>query len=311
MYEHFSRRPKEIEDAIIASWEPSKVYKNVFSKDETKQLINLFKKAPKAGSGVANYKMFDDSLNVADFEHTLAKRRPNPGETATACSAPVSWDTGAKEILDPVLTKCIVGLLDPDEGEISYDGRIFSSLKMKEKKEIRKELGMLFQAGALFDSLTVEENVAFPLRIFSDMSRSEMDDRVNFCLKRVNIENKNNLFPAEMSGGMQKRVAIARAISMNPKYLFCDEPNSGLDPVTAIVIDELIKEITEEYNMTTVVITHDMNSVLEIGENIMFIYQGKNYWTGNKESILNTDVKEVNDFVYVSKFLRQFKEKIG
>tara|TARA_B110000014_G_scaffold184276_1_gene133278 strand:- start:125 stop:673 length:549 start_codon:yes stop_codon:yes gene_type:complete len=182
---------------------------------------------------------------------------------------------------------------------------------MKEKKEIRKELGMLFQAGALFDSLTVEENVAFPLRIFSDMSRSEMDDRVNFCLKRVNIENKNNLFPAEISGGMQKRVAIARAISMNPKYLFCDEPNSGLDPVTAIVIDELIKEITEEYNMTTVVITHDMNSVLEIGENIMFIYQGKNYWTGNKESILNTDVKEVNDFVYVSKFLRQFKEKIG
>ena len=210
-----------------------------------------------------------------------------------------------------VLTKCIVGLLDPDHGEIYYDGRMFSSLKMKEKKEIRKELGMLFQAGALFDSLTVEENIAFPLKIFSDMSRSEMDDRVNFCLKRVNIENKNNLYPAEISGGMKKRVAIARAISMNPKYLFCDEPNSGLDPVTSIVIDELIKEITEEYNITTVVITHDMNSVLEIGENIMFIYKGKNYWTGNKASILDTDVKEVNDFVYVSKFLRQFKEKMG
>ncbi len=210
-----------------------------------------------------------------------------------------------------VLTKCIVGLLDPDEGEISYDGRVFSSLKMKEKKKIRKELGMLFQAGALFDSLTVEENVAFPLKIFSSMSKSEIGDRVNFCLNRVNILNKNKLFPAEISGGMQKRVAIARAISMNPKYLFCDEPNSGLDPVTAIVIDELIKEITDEYNMTTVVITHDMNSVLEIGENIMFIYQGKNYWTGDKESILSTDVKEVNEFVYVSKFLRQFKEKIG
>ncbi len=210
-----------------------------------------------------------------------------------------------------VLTKCIVGLLEPDEGDVFYDGRILSSLKNKEKKEIRKELGMLFQAGALFDSLTVEENIAFPLKIFSDMSGGEIKDRVNTCLKRVKIENKNHLYPAEISGGMKKRVGIARAISMNPKYLFCDEPNSGLDPITAIVIDELIKEITDEYDMTTVVITHDMNSVLEIGENIMFIYQGKNYWTGDKESILNTDVKEVNEFVYVSKFLREFKEKLG
>ena len=210
-----------------------------------------------------------------------------------------------------VLTKCIVGLLEPDEGDIFYDGRILSALKNKEKKEIRKELGMLFQAGALFDSLTVEENIAFPLKIFSDMSGSEIEDRVNTCLKRVKIENKNHLYPAEISGGMKKRVGIARAISMNPKYLFCDEPNSGLDPLTAIVIDELIKEITDEFHMTTVVITHDMNSVLEIGENIMFIYQGKNYWTGDKESILNTDVKEVNEFVYVSKFLREFKEKLG
>ena len=173
-----------------------------------------------------------------------------------------------------VLTKCIVGLLEPDEGEIIYDGRSFRGINNKERKEIRKELGMLFQGGALFDSLSVEENVAFPLKMFSNFSKEEILERTNFCLNRVNIINKNNLFPAEISGGMQKRVAIARAIAMNPKYLFCDEPNSGLDPVTAIVIDELIKEITEEYQMTTVVITHDMNSVLEIGDNIMFILRG-------------------------------------
>jgi phospholipid/cholesterol/gamma-HCH transport system ATP-binding protein len=209
-----------------------------------------------------------------------------------------------------VLTKCIVGLLEPDSGDILYDGRSFRDIQSKEKKKIRKELGMLFQGGALFDSLTVEENVAFPLKMFSSLSNEEIVERTNFCLNRVDIINKNNLFPAEISGGMQKRVAIARAISMNPKYLFCDEPNSGLDPVTAIVIDELIKEITEEFQMTTVVITHDMNSVFEIGENIMFIYEGKNYWVGDKDSILNTDVEELNNFVYVSKFLRQFKEKL-
>jgi len=209
-----------------------------------------------------------------------------------------------------VLTKCIVGLLEPDSGDIIFDGRSFRGIKTQGKKKIRKEIGMLFQAGALFDSLTVEENVAFPLKMFSELSTEEIADRTNFCLNRVDIINKNDLFPAEISGGMQKRVAIARAIAMNPKYLFCDEPNSGLDPVTAIVIDELIKEITEEFQMTTVVITHDMNSVLEIGENIMFIYEGKNYWVGDKDSILTTDVEELNNFVYVSKFLRQFKEKL-
>ena len=209
-----------------------------------------------------------------------------------------------------VLTKCIVGLLEPDSGDIIFDGRSFRGIKTQGKKKIRKEIGMLFQAGALFDSLTVEENVAFPLKMFSELTTEEIADRTNFCLNRVDIINKNDLFPAEISGGMQKRVAIARAIAMNPKYLFCDEPNSGLDPVTAIVIDELIKEITEEFQMTTVVITHDMNSVLEIGENIMFIYEGKNYWVGDKDSILTTDVEELNNFVYVSKFLRQFKEKL-
>ena len=209
-----------------------------------------------------------------------------------------------------VLTKCIVGLIEPEEGQVLFDGRDFVSLKRKEKKNIRKEIGMLFQGSALFDSLTVEENIMFPLKMFSDMSKEEMRDRANFCLERVNIINKNHLFPAETSGGMQKRIAIARAIAMKPKYLFCDEPNSGLDPVTSMLIDELIKELTEENNMTTIVITHDMNSVLEIGDNIMFLNQGHNHWEGDMKSILTTDNEAVNDFVYVSKFLKQFKNKL-
>lgn len=207
-----------------------------------------------------------------------------------------------------VLTKCIVGLHEPDQGEIFFDDRKLSSLKPKERKQVRKEIGMLFQGSALFDSLTVKENVAFPLKMFTKMSDDQINDRVNFCLNRVNIVNKNELYPSELSGGMQKRVAIARAISMQPKYLFCDEPNSGLDPVTAIVIDELIKEITDEFNMTTVVITHDMNSVLEIGENILFIDEGVNKWVGNKNEILDVKVKELYDFINVSKFLQQMKK---
>lgn len=207
-----------------------------------------------------------------------------------------------------VLTKCMVGLYEPDHGDIFFDDRKLSALKPKERKQLRREIGMLFQASALFDSLSVEENVAFPIKMFTKMSKEEIDERVNFCLNRVDIINKNQLYPSELSGGMQKRVAIARAIAMQPKYLFCDEPNSGLDPVTAIVIDELIQEITEEYNMTTVVITHDMNSVLEIGENIMFIDQGENKWTGNKNEILDVKVKELHDFIYVSKFLQQMKK---
>ena len=207
-----------------------------------------------------------------------------------------------------VLTKCIVGLIEPDNGDVFYDERSFLNLKPKEKKEVRKEIGMLFQASALFDSLNVEENVAFPLRMFTNFSNEEILERVNFCLNRVNILNKNNLFPSELSGGMQKRVAIARAISLQPKYLFCDEPNSGLDPVTAIVIDDLIKEITNEYNMTTIVITHDMNSVLEIGDNILFIDSGEKMWEGNKKEILDVKVKELHDFVYVSKFLQKIKK---
>ncbi len=209
-----------------------------------------------------------------------------------------------------VLTKCIVGLIEAEQGEILFDGRNVVSLNRKEKKEIRKEIGMLFQGSALFDSLTVEENVMFPLKMFSKMSKKEMLERANFCLERVGIVNKNNLFPSETSGGMQKRIAIARAIVMKPKYLFCDEPNSGLDPVTSMLIDELIKEITVEDDITTIVITHDMNSVLEIGDNIMFLNQGHNHWVGDKNSILRTDNQAVNDFVYVSKFLKQFKNKL-
>ncbi len=209
-----------------------------------------------------------------------------------------------------VLTKCIVGLHEPDEGAVLYDGRDFSAMDRKDRIEIRKEIGMLFQGGALFDSLTVLENVIFPLRMFTDMSESEMQERANFCLERVNIVGKNDLLPAETSGGMQKRIAIARAIAMKPKYLFCDEPNSGLDPQTSILIDNLIKEITYEYNITTVVITHDMNSVMEIGDHIVFINQGQNWWQGDNKEIIKTENQEVVDFVYASSFMKELREKM-
>jgi phospholipid/cholesterol/gamma-HCH transport system ATP-binding protein len=210
-----------------------------------------------------------------------------------------------------VTAKCIVGLHEVDTGQILYDGRNFTEMDRFERKEIRKEIGMLFQGSALFDSLTVEENVMFPLSMFTEMSKEEMRERANFCLDRVNLTNKNHLLPAECSGGMQKRIGIARAIAMNPKYLFCDEPNSGLDPKTSIVIDNLIKEITYEYNMTTIVITHDMNSVIEIGDYIVFIHQGQKWWEGNKEEILTTDNQEINEFVYAADFMREIKGMLG
>ena len=206
-----------------------------------------------------------------------------------------------------VLLKAIVGLHDTDSGEIWYDDILFNKLDFSEKKEIRKEIGMLFQGSALFDSLTVEQNVKFPLDMFTDKSEDEKIDRVNFCLKRVNILNANQLFPSELSGGMKKRVAIARAISLNPKYLFCDEPNSGLDPLTAILIDELIKELTEEYSMTTIVNTHDMNSVMEIGEKIVFISEGIKCWEGSKHEILDSDCKTLNEFVFANALAKQLK----
>ncbi len=207
-----------------------------------------------------------------------------------------------------VLLKCIVGLTEVDSGQVIYDGRDFIKMNIREKQNIRKEMGMLFQGGALFDSKTVEENVVFPLSMFTDMGEEEKVERANFCLSRVNLKNVNHLYPSEISGGMKKRVAIARAIAPNPKYLFCDEPNSGLDPKTANVIDKLIHEITLEYNMTTVVITHDMNSVMEIGEKVLFLYKSEKWWEGTQKTVLSTENKELLDFIYVSKFLKEIRE---
>lgn len=207
------------------------------------------------------------------------------------------------------LLKCMIGLHQPEQGSVLYDGREFTQLNFEERIEIRKEIGMLFQGSALFDSMTVEENIMFPLNMFTDQARSEKLDRVNFCLERVNLEGKNKLYPAELSGGMKKRVGIARAIAMNPKYLFCDEPNSGLDPKTSIVIDELIKEITEEYNTTTIVVTHDMNSVMGIGDYIIFLHEGKKFWEGSNQEIAKTDIEELNDFVFASRFMKAAKGK--
>ncbi len=207
-----------------------------------------------------------------------------------------------------VLLKSIIGLHEVDSGSIVYNDRNFTAMNLKSRKEIRKEIGMVFQGGALFDSMSVEENVLFPLHMFSGMSEKEKKDRADFCLNRVNIKNSNHLFPAEISGGMQKRVAIARAIALNPKYLFCDEPNSGLDPVTAILIDNLIQEITREYNMTTIINTHDMNSVMEIGEKIIFISKGHKAWEGTKNEIFDTDNPDLNNFVFASELYKKIKK---
>ena len=199
-----------------------------------------------------------------------------------------------------VLLKSLVGLHEIDSGSVWYDQVNFTALGFRERKAIRKDIGMIFQGGALLDSSTVEENVKLPLDLFTDQSEKEKMERVDFCLQRVNLQDANRLYPSELSGGMTKRVAIARAIVLNPRYLFCDEPNSGLDPQTSIVIDNLIHEITREYNITTIINTHDMNSVMEIGEKIVFIYEGQKWWEGTKEEILHADNRELNDFVFAS-----------
>ena len=208
-----------------------------------------------------------------------------------------------------VLIKCLVGLFSPDEGNIYFDDKIFGRLSKGEKADLRKDIGMLFQGGALFDSMNVEENIMFPIRMFQKSDFKTMKKRVDFCLERVNLSGINKLMPSELSGGMQKRVAIARAIATQPKCLFCDEPNSGLDPLTSIVIDKLIMEITHEYNMTTVVNTHDMNSVMEIGEKINFINQGKLWWRGSSKNILSTNNQELNDFIFCSALTKKLREK--
>jgi len=226
----------------------------------------------------------------------------------------ISFETGKTNLIigrsgsgKTVLLKSIVGLLEIESGEIWYEDILFNKLDFKDKKVIRSQMGMLFQGSALFDSLTVEQNVMFPLDMFTEKIPEEKIERVNFCLKRVNIINSNKLFPSELSGGMKKRVAIARAIALNPKYLFCDEPNSGLDPLTAILIDALIKELTEEYSMTTIVNTHDMNSVMEIGEKIVFISEGTKCWEGNKNEILNSDCESLNDFVFANSLAKKLR----
>ncbi len=207
-----------------------------------------------------------------------------------------------------VFIKCLLGLYNYEDGVISYDGKVFSELSEDQKRDLRSDIGMVFQGSALFDSMTIAENVMFPLKMFSNQSMSEMKDRVDFVLKRVDLIDAHDKMPSEASGGMQKRVAIARAIVNNPKYLFCDEPNSGLDPKTAIIIDNLIKEITEEYDITTVINSHDMNSVMEIGEKIVFLKNGLKAWEGSKETIFKTDNEVVTDFVYSSELMKKVRQ---
>ncbi|MEX0290535.1 MAG: ABC transporter ATP-binding protein [Flavobacteriaceae bacterium] len=207
-----------------------------------------------------------------------------------------------------VLMKCLLGLITPEEGSIEYEGKVYSKLSNDEKRDLRQDMGMVFQGSALFDSMTVEGNVMFPLDMFTKQSKSEMQDRVDFVLKRVNLVDANTKYPSEISGGMQKRVAIARAIVMNPKFLFCDEPNSGLDPKTAIVIDNLIQEITQEYGITTVINTHDMNSVMEIGEKILFLKDGIKEWEGTNKEIFKTDNAAVTNFVYSSELFKKVRQ---
>src|SRR5690606_31454893 len=239
-------------------------------------------------------KSFAGKLILQDISGVFEKGKPN-------------LIIGASGTGKSVLLKCIVGLVKPDEGTVIYDGRDFFAGDRNVKTEIRREIGMLFQGGALFDSKNVEDNVMFPLNILTKMPKDERLDRVNFCLKRVGLENANLKMPSELSGGMKKRVGIARAIVNNPNYLFCDEPNSGLDPQTAVVIDELIQDISEDYNMTTIVVTHDMNSVMGIGERILFLYKGVKLWEGTKDEITQSGVKELDDFIFANKIMARMR----
>ncbi len=241
-------------------------------------------------------KSFHDHLVLNDVSLEF-----NPGK----CNLIIGQSGSGKT----VLMKCLVGLLPVDSGEIFFNDRVISKLSFNEMKNIRQDIGMLFQGSALFDSMTVIENVMFPLTMFSKISQAEKLERANFCLNRVNLVNANKLYPSEISGGMKKRVAIARAIANNPRYLFCDEPNSGLDPKTANVIDILIAEITQEYDITTIINTHDMNSVIEIGDKIAFLHKGKLCWEGNKDGILHSDNEILNDFVYSTELTRRLKTK--
>lgn len=239
-------------------------------------------------------KSFDDREVLSDINATFY-----PGKTNLTIGRSGSGKT--------VLLKSLVGLHKITSGQIMYDDICFTQCNLHQMRQIRKEVGMIFQGGALLDASTVEENIRFPLDLFTNWSMEEKMERVNFCLQRVSLVNANHLYPSELSGGMVKRTAIARAIVMNPKYLFCDEPNSGLDPLTSVVIDNLIQELTQEYNITTIVNTHDMNSVMEIGDTVKFIYEGKLWWEGSKDDILSSDNKELEEFVFASAMARKVK----
>jgi phospholipid/cholesterol/gamma-HCH transport system ATP-binding protein len=241
-------------------------------------------------------KSFGDKSVLNDISGVFEKGKPN-------------LIIGASGTGKSVLLKCIVGLVNPDVGQVFYDGRDFYAGDSELKTEIRREMGMLFQGGALFDSKNVLDNVKFPLDVLTSMKSDEKLDRVNFCLKRVGLENVNLKMPSEISGGMKKRVGIARAIVNNPNYLFCDEPNSGLDPQTSMLIDELIQDISEDFDITTIVVTHDMNSVMGIGERIMFIYKGQKLWEGTKNDITHSGVKELDDFVFANKVMNSLRAK--
>lgn len=240
-------------------------------------------------------KSFGDQAVLKDISTTF---------NAGACNLIIGKSGSGKS----VLMKCMVGLVNVDAGHVYYQDKDFLYLQKSEQVKLRQEIGMLFQGSALFDSLNVVENVMFPLQMYSKMSKAEMKDRVEFCLHRVNLENAHKKYPSEISGGMKKRVALARAIVLNPKYLFCDEPNSGLDPKTSIVIDQLIKEITYEFSMTTIINTHDMNSVMEMGDRVVFLHLGEKNWEGSNKEILNSNNEILEDFIFASKFLKELKK---
>jgi len=247
-------------------------------------------------------------IELKNIQKAFDNRTVIDGVSATMKTGQCNLIIGASGSGKTVLMKCMVGLFEPDSGEILYDGKNFTAMNNRDKTEIRKEIGMLFQGSALFDSMTVQRNVMFPLNMFTDWTYQKKLERVNEVLDRVNLKDSNKKFPAELSGGMKKRVGIARAIVLNPKYLFCDEPNSGLDPQTSLVIDKLIKEITLEYNITTVVNTHDMNSVMEIGNYILYMHKGKKEWEGSNREIIFSKNKLLNEFIFASDFLRDAKE---
>lgn len=246
-------------------------------------------------------------IKVENIKKSFGSKAVLKGINAEFDAGKTSLVIGASGSGKTVFMKCIIGLFTPSAGKIYYNDRLFSSLNKKERKAIRNEIGMLFQGSALFDSLSVEENVRFPLDMFTKMTKKEKQTRVDFCLERVTLRDSNHLYPGELSGGMMKRVGIARAIVLKPKYLFCDEPNSGLDPKTSLVIDKLIREITTDYNITTLINTHDMNSVMEIGDKVVFLHQGLKEWEGSNKQVLKSENQLLHDFIFASEFLKALK----